>query len=178
MPEPISTTLGVAISYIALHGYARFGTAVSDEAALVSSSASAIVNAAEGSDVLFGRKAEMLSRLHDILEEHNAADGDSPPADPVAVRTVTDFIVALPDDLPSPDFAVEPDGAIELDWIARRGELFSLSIGNGNRLAYAWLVGMDKAHGVVRFNGTHVPEAICQGIKMVMGIQDVAVGVA
>ena len=145
---------------------------------MASSSASAIVNAAESSYALFGRKGEMLSRLHDILDEHNEAGGDSTPVDPVAVRAAEDFILALPDELPMPEFAVEPDGAIELDWMARRGELFSLSIGKENRLAYAWLVGMDKAHGVVRFDGTHVPAAISQGIKMVMGIRDATVGVA
>ena len=59
-----------------------------------------------------------------------------------------------------PEFAPEPDGAISLDWIQSRHRLFTLSISASNRLAYAWLDGTDKGHGVARFDGRTIPRRV------------------
>ena len=68
-----------------------------------------------------------------------------------------------------PEFAPEPDGSISLDWIQSRARLYSLSIGHSNRLAYAWLDGADKGHGVVHFDGQNVPPRVLDGIKHIVG---------
>ena len=73
------------------------------------------------------------------------------------VLLVHRFLRAMPDDLPIPEFAPEPNGSISLDWIASPDRLFSLSIGRNGRLAYAWLDGADKGHGVARFDARNVP---------------------
>ena len=75
------------------------------------------------------------------------------------------FLRALPEGVRIPEFAPEPDGSISLDWIQSRNRLFTLSVGSGNRLAYAWLDGADKGHGVARFDEENVPHLILECIK-------------
>ena len=87
----------------------------------------------------------------------------------MAVRRAQDFVWKVPADIPLPEFAPEPDGSVCLDWIQSRRRLFVLSIGRTNRLAYAWVDGEDKGHGVVRFDGSNIPTQVLQGIRSVTG---------
>src|SRR6266550_5433638 len=89
---------------------------------------------------------------------------DAAAIDPLAVLMARRFLRLLPEGVPLPEFAPEPDGSISLDWIRSRNRLFSLSIGRSNRLAYAWLDGADKGHGVVHFDDCNVPELILNHI--------------
>lgn len=172
MPEPVSTTLGICwLSYAAIQGYARGGSAVSAAAQSVQKAAIAMVESAERSQVLFGEKAEALSRLHALaLEcaEDNWDGNDASAINPMAVTITGDFIRALPESVPLPDFAPEPDGSISLDWMESRSRVFSLSIGSSFRLPYAWLDGTDKGHGVARFDGGTVPKRILEGIAAIL----------
>ena len=88
------------------------------------------------------------------------------------------MIRALPPGVPLPEVAPEPDGAISLDWIRSRNNLFSLTVGSGDRLAFAWLDGSDTGHGVVRFDGQVVPKRILQGIDEIMRHATAALGPA
>jgi hypothetical protein len=104
-------------------------------------------------------------------------DGDG--GAPIAVRAAmqaAELIRALPKDLPLPEFAPEPDGSISMDWIQSQHRLFSLSVGEGSRLAYAWLDGTDRGHGVARFDGVTVPPRILEAINRIIGRGDAAVG--
>jgi hypothetical protein len=94
----------------------------------------------------------------------------------VAVQTAVEFIRAMPDDLPLPEFAPEPDGSLSLDWIQSRNRLFSLSVGSTNRLAYAWLDGSDKGHGVAGFDGERIPLRIIEGIIGIMNHGNATLG--
>jgi hypothetical protein len=76
---------------------------------------------------------------------------------------------ALPDNIPLPEFTPEPDGSISLDWIRSRNRVVSLSIGQSNRLAYAWLDGADRGHTVVHFDGQNVPSRVLNDIKAIAG---------
>ena len=130
------------------------------------------MESAERSQALFGRKADALSRLVALAAEcaDPGWDGEAAVAiDPVAVLWAERFVRALPDGMPLPEFAPEPDGSISLDWIRSRNRLFSLSIGRSNRLAYAWLDGADKGHGVVTFDSQNVPPRVLEGIKGIVG---------
>lgn len=172
MPEPVSTIgLCYLAGYAALNVYARGGSAISSEARAAQKSASAVVESVERSCALFGEKAAAISQLrtlaHECLEQ--GWDGnDSSPINPVAVLAAESFLRALPDGTPLPEFAPEPDGSISLDWIQSRSRLFSLSIGSANRIAFAWLDGSDKGHGVARFDGQIVPARILAGIESIM----------
>jgi hypothetical protein len=140
---------------------------------VVREAAAGVAEAAERSIALFGKKAAALSELAMLAAEcaepgwngENAAG-----LDPAAVTAARRFVRALPEDLPLPEFAAEPDGSISLDWIASRNRLFTLSIGRSNRLAYAWIDGADRGHGVARFDGRTAPPRILKGIQEIAGL--------
>jgi hypothetical protein len=44
-----------------------------------------------------------------------------------------------------------------------------VSVGRGNRLAYAWLDGTEKSHGVAIFDGRNIPQRILSDIKAIVG---------
>ena len=124
-------------------------------------------------------KTNAIAQIWVLTHECSKAnwDGDGArPLDPRAAISAEDFIRALPENVVLPEFAPEPDGTISLDWIQSRNQLFSLSIGGGNRLAYAWLDGADRGHAVARFDGVQVPARILEGIKGIMNRQNAAFG--
>ena len=158
--------------YLALHALAGGDSAISPEAHAVHRAATMIMESAERSQALFGEKAAALSQLAALATEcaEPGWDGeDAAGIDPVAVRLTERFVRALPEGAPLPEFAPEPDGSISLDWVQSPNRLLSLSIGRSNRLAYAWLDGADKGHGVARFDGHHVPPRVLEGIKGIVG---------
>jgi hypothetical protein len=158
--------------HLALQALASGSSAISPEAQVLRNAATAVVKSAEQSQALFGRKAEALSRLAALAAEcaEQGWDGESAvPIHPLAALWTQRFVRALPDAVPLPEFAPEPDGAISLDWIAWRNRLFSLSIGRSGRLAFAWLDGTDSGHGVARFDGQNIPARVLQGIQDIVG---------
>ena len=182
MLEPISTTIGICcLGYTALNPYARIGSAVSAEAVALTQVASALVRSVEESQILFGRKAAAISQLRALGNEcaESGWDGaDACAIDSLALRNAENFIRALPGDIPLPEFAPEPDGSISLDWIQSRHRLFSMSVSAGNRLAYAWLDGADKGHGVARFDGLTLPARVLVGIQSILTHENAPVRVA
>lgn len=170
MLEPFST-LGISLGYAALHVYAYGGSAISPEAQAVRKAVSAVVESAERSQVLFGEKSVAISQIMELANECAEAGWDGNEAAPIdwaATHTAVEFIRAMPGDLPLPEFAPEPDGSISLDWIQSRNRLFSLSVGSTNRLAYAWLDGSDRGHGVAQFDGERIPSRVIEGIIGIM----------
>jgi len=165
--------------YAALNGYARGGSAISFEAKAAQKEASTLVQSAERSQALFGAKAAVISQLRALANE--CADGNwdgngAHPVNPVAVFMAESFVRAIPSTLPLPELAPEPDGSVSLDWIQSRNRLFSLSVGPNNRLAYAWLDGTDKGHGVASFDRERIPQRVLEGINAIVNSQHAAVG--
>ena len=156
----------------ALYSLARAGSAISSEAQTVRRAAGTVVNSMERSQALFGEKASAISQIWALANECTEPGWDGVGALPLnrlAAFKAIAFIRVLPEGVPLPEFAPEPDGSISLDWIQSRNRLFSLSVGTSNRLAYAWLDGTDKGHAVARFDEEEgVPPRILAGIKAVM----------
>jgi hypothetical protein len=173
MPEPVSTIGLICLAgYAALNSYARGGSAVSDEAAAAQKAAMAVAESAERSQALFGEKSVALSQLQALATECGEADWDgsgAAPVDELAIQNAIDIVRILPSGFPLPEFAPEPDGSVSLDWIDSRSRIFSVSVSIGSRLAYAWLDGSDRGHGVARFDGERIPMRILQGIQDIMG---------
>jgi hypothetical protein len=147
-------------------------SAVSAEARAVRKAATEVAESTERSMALFGEKAAALSQLAAVATEcaKDGWDGEGAIGlDPIAVRSAARFVRALPEDLPLPEFTPDPDGSISLDWIQSRNRLLSLSIGGIGRLAYAWLDGADKGHGVAGFNGRNVPPRVLDAIESIVG---------
>ena len=84
---------------------------------------------------------------------------------PLAVERAVAFLRALPDDLPLPEIAPEPDGSIAFDWMRSRTQLFSVSVGTNDRLAYAWLDGAQSGHGVEEFQMMTIPRRLLDEIS-------------
>jgi hypothetical protein len=127
-----------------------------------------VVKSAEQSQALFGEKAAALSQLAALATEcaERGWDGEDAAAiNSGAVFLAQRFLRALPDGVPLPELAPEPDGAISLDWTRSRNRLLSLSVGHRNRLAYAWLDGTDKGHAVARFDGRNIPPRVLESIS-------------
>ena len=125
----------------------------------------------ERSYALFGRKASMISSLQALRAEHSEPNWDGESAKPVAevaLDAAVSFIRALPGNLPLPEIAAEPDGAISLDWAPSKHRVFTVSIGMTDRLPYAWLDGSDRGHGVARFDSEHIPQKLIEGIEGAM----------
>ncbi len=172
------STLSLLAGYPAIQGFSRPSSAISSEAQAVRNVASEMVQHAERSKSLFGAKSEAISQLWTMFDECSEPDWDGSGAEPlngVAAGAVVSFIKALPERVPMPEIAPEPDGAISLDWIESRHRRFSLSFGRNNRLAYAWLDGSDKGHAVARFDGVKIPLRILEGIQSIMNHANAAI---
>jgi hypothetical protein len=171
MPEPVSTTIAIGwLGYAAAQGVARRTSAVSFEAQAVRDAVTAVVDWGERSQALFGEKAATISALRALANDCAASgwDGDEAHAlDPAAVLQAENFIRAMPDAIPLPQLAPEPDGSVSLDWSQSRNRIFSLSVGAADRLAFAWLDGSDKGHGVARFDGHTIPTRVLEGIQSI-----------
>jgi hypothetical protein len=153
--------------YAALNAYARGGSAVSFEARAAEEAATGVVESVERSQALFGEKAAALSQLRELAAECAEVNWDGAGAigiQAAAVLNVQDIVRALPAGIRMPEFSPEPDGSISLDWIEARTRIFSVSVGAGSRLAFAWLDGSDSGHGVARFDGERIPARILEGI--------------
>lgn len=154
---------GVAISVLAPHG-----SAISTEANSIQQVTNSLMEFAERSEALSGAKSAAISEVYSLALECSLPDWDGEDALAVSLQTVqmaVDFIRALPNDIPIPELVPEPDGSISFDWIRSRNRVFSLSIGTNDRLAFAWLSGTDKGHGVARFNSRVVPQKILDGVR-------------
>jgi hypothetical protein len=157
---------------MALNAYAQPSSAVSAEAQSVTKTASALMKSAEDSQSIFSDKNIAISRLRALANECQGQgwDGyDASPLDGLAILNAENFVRALPRGVVLPEFAPEPDGSVSLDWIQSRHRLFTLSIGPGNRLAFAWVDGTDKGHGVARFDGRTVPRRVLAGVESIVG---------
>jgi hypothetical protein len=114
--------------------------------------------------------AATISQIWALVDECGEPgwDGDGgQPISEVAAKMAADFIGALREYAPLPEVAPEPDGFISLDWIQSRNRVFSLSIGEGRRLPYAWIDGTGHGHAVAVFDGKTVPPRILEGIRRI-----------
>lgn len=179
MPEPVSTTVGICwLGYAVAQRNLCGSTAVSSEAQIVRDAITAVYERTENSQALFGGKAAAISKLQMMAHECSEADWNGEGANavsPMAIFLAENLVRVLPDSMPLPEFAPEPDGSVTLDWISSPHRIFSISVGASERLAYAWLDGSDKGHAVASFNGERVPQRIIEGINATMNHGDLAV---
>jgi hypothetical protein len=165
MLEPLSMTL--CLGYAALAPYARTSSAVSSEAGQVHQAVSEVLRDHEGSQSLFGRTGLALSCLNAAVSEVSP-DDDQSAVNPQALWNAEQFLRALPADVSVPEFSVDPDGAIAFDWLQSRNRMVSVSISHSERIAYAWLDGSDKGHGVARFRDSGIPTILLSLIRTIV----------
>ena len=86
-----------------------------------------------------------------------------------AIWGASAFIRALPAYVPMPEFSVDPDGEVSMEWIADRDRIFSISFGRSSRVTYAGLDGTDRWRGTEYFDGETVHPFLLRGIERIMG---------
>lgn len=75
------------------------------------------------------------------------------------------FAVLLPKSLPIPEISADPDGEISFDWVSNTGKMFSVSIDETGRIAYAGRFGeRSKIHGVEQLSDP-LPQEVLRGIE-------------
>lgn len=168
-PQAVAEKDVLAIGYAALLSVTHSSSGISPEAQTVRTVALTVMQSEEGSFALFGRKSAAISQIWALVNESREEEVDE--TDRISDGTAqlaADFVRALPAAVPLPEFAWEPDGSISLDWIQNRHRLLSLSIGEGQRLPYAWLDGTEQGHAVAFFDRGTIPARILEAIKRIM----------
>ena len=120
------------MTYAVSQGGIRGSSAYSDDAKAVGVKVTAVAQQFERSQALFGDKAAALSQLREMAiecVEPGWDGGEARAINPLAISTAENFIRALPNFIPLPEFAPEPDGSISLDWLPSRHRMFSISVG-------------------------------------------------
>lgn len=105
---------------------------------------------------LTGAVNEVASQLMDVIAE---ARNDPEQLLPSALTTarVFDFLYVLPRGTALPEATLDPDGEVGLDWMISKNRILSVSIGESNRISYAWHDGTDRGHAAVTFDGRKLP---------------------
>lgn len=151
-------------------------SAVSESARLIQQLRGDVARCNESAQSLAGREVEFQAQLRAALHEL-VIDEDQYPVTTAAVRIASRFVQALPHRLPPPQVAIDPDGAISLDWMLSRTRAFSISVDDSGRLAYAWMNGSDRGHGVVRFEDA-IPRPLLSQLSELNGDNRTAVRAA
>jgi len=87
------------------------------------------------------------------------------PVDLNTIKVAWAFAKRLPRSLPAPEIAVDPDGEIAFDWFGPTGKMFSVSVNNNGRIAYAGRFGgTSRIHGTEQLSET-LPQEIIRGIQ-------------
>ncbi|MBK8305009.1 MAG: hypothetical protein WBC19_01760 [Pyrinomonadaceae bacterium] len=178
MSEPISTAITfLCLGYGALNAYRTNQSAISTTARSAIIAATEVAKFEESSHALFGAKASALSVIRELADEYGMDDWDGEGAlaiEALSLWNTEALVRSFPNDLPLPEFAPEPDGAISLDWIQSRHRMFSLSIGAKNRLAYAWIDGTNRGRGVANFDGSNFPIQILRELSPIINYGNVS----
>ena len=160
----------LSVGYTSLRTPAQQHSAVSEEISVIREKALGLSKHIESSRALFGPKEDPLDRLNELAAECAEADWDGYGAEaviPGAVRRSAHFIRRLPENLPLPEISMEPDGEIALDWSPTSTQTFSVSIGNADRMACAWVNGTEHGHVVAYSNNGEIPSRILQEIQRI-----------
>jgi hypothetical protein len=105
----------------------------------------------------------LLSEIIEIMTE-TARDAGAVPVDYATATAALQFASSLPRSLPYPEVAPDPDGDISFDWLGPSGKMFSVSVSNTGRVAYAGRFGeKSKIHGIDQLSAS-CPQEILRGI--------------
>jgi len=103
--------------------------------------------------------------LPEIENLRAVSDETSIPVHPDTIRAARQFAYSLPRFGPLPEVSVDPDGEISFDWTGSSGEMFSVSVNEQNRLAYAgWFGEKSRVHGIEQL-AEGCPQQIVRGIE-------------
>lgn len=171
MPEPVTAAVAIA-GFSILTGLQRHNTSVSESGYYLRAQTSEYQDYARKPYSLDARRHVALSELSELVSDCNEQgwdDKQAPAITPLTVHNVEAFLLALPSDIPDPDFSPEPDnGAISLEWYGGYRKIASVSIHESDRLAFGSLQGTDVTNGAYRFGEDHIPSAVIIAIREII----------
>jgi len=74
------------------------------------------------------------------------------------------LIESLPNQFPAPEFGVDPDGEIALDWYVDKYRALSISVAASGVLSYAAILGKSTKHGSEEL-GDDIPKEIVDSLR-------------
>ncbi len=111
----------------------------------------------------------LVPDIESLVDETRAggADPESIPVTRETVRRAVAFALSLPRSLPTPEVSADPDGEVSFDWLGASGTMFSVSVNERGRLAFAGRFSeKSKLHGTEEFVDACPPELL-RGIEKV-----------
>lgn len=111
----------------------------------------------------------LIPDIESLLSEtrDHGADPESIHVTRETVRRAVAFAWSLPRSLPTPEVSADPDGEISFDWLGASGTMFSVSINDRGRLAFAGRFSeKSKLHGTEEFVDA-CPSEVLRGIEKV-----------
>ena len=129
-------------------------TGVSEEATILQRQVGDAVTHLFDNESIGARLREGNRLLQEVADEHNQPNWDGYDALAVSEYSLVKaqyLLQTLPADIPLPDVEVDPDGEVSFDWYDDADGVFSVSIGDTGRLAFAGMFRQSKVHGVEYF---------------------------
>jgi len=142
---------------------------VSADAKRIQDQIADIIKSPEQSETIGGHIRETKQLLDKATEECFADNWDAYGAkaiDETSYRDAIHFTWLLPPTIPVPEIYIDPDGEVNFEWYAGPRQVFSVSIGSNNELAYAGLFGANKTHGT-EYLDDELPGMILDNIRRV-----------
>ena len=169
MPEPLSIAVGAFAGHALLSELARGGSSVSAEGQALRQDAGEFAQDPSVPISLSNKRDACLEAIEMLYHEHSQRgwDGaDAPPLTKATISNVCAVLDALPPDLPDPEFSVEPDtGSLSIEWHGGYRRLFSISVGEQLRFAFASLNGVNSGYGTDQLTRGELPKALIETIR-------------
>lgn len=73
----------------------------------------------------------------------------------------------LPDSMPVPEFSVDPDGEISIEWVLSKSRLVTISVGSDGTLTYIGFLGSARMKGAERFD-QEIPRAVMAVLERII----------
>lgn len=112
-------------------------------------------------DTAWGARLDgVFHELEDMKRQASTPNWDGYGAQPIreeALEEARAVLEILPSEFSLPEPSVEPDGSIGLEWHARPGWTYVLSVSGRGELEYAGIFGESETHGKELFRGVLPP---------------------
>lgn len=76
------------------------------------------------------------------------------------------FLSQLPNNMPTPEIAIDPDGEISFEWYISDRKLVVLSIGGNGEINYVGVIGKNRQKGKEHYN-QQIPKTILELFKRI-----------
>jgi hypothetical protein len=108
----------------------------------------------------------LVPEIHEVVRESRAAG--AVPVNEDTKRMAIKFAAILPSFVPVPEIAADPDGEVSFDWLGSSHNVFSVSVDQTGRLAYAGKFSEGR-----KINGVEQLSDVCPPV-IILGIEKAA----